>query len=159
MNVSSKTVCATRKLSALSPCVTRLMHELQSDANNVRILLLEGSLGSGKTTFVGALAHVLGIQDEVDSPTFVLMQEYPLKNSSWERFIHIDCYRLLEAERANVVQDMEARGILETLHDSDAFVVVEWGEVLKEYCMQHRLAFHVLRFAVIEDTYTIVLSS
>ncbi len=65
---------------------------------------LYGDLGSGKTTFVNFLAKHLGIQETIQSPTFVIMKSYKLlpkekKLSNFPTFyfealIHIDAYRI-----------------------------------------------------------------
>lgn len=55
------------------------------------ILLLQGDLGSGKTTLVQGLAQGLGITTPVTSPTFALIQEYPEGRIP---LYHLDLYRL-----------------------------------------------------------------
>ncbi|WP_287128671.1 tRNA (adenosine(37)-N6)-threonylcarbamoyltransferase complex ATPase subunit type 1 TsaE [Candidatus Cyanaurora vandensis] len=54
-------------------------------------LLLDGELGSGKTTFVQGLARGLGIVETVTSPTFALIHAYP---EGVPPLIHCDLYRL-----------------------------------------------------------------
>ena len=63
------------------------------------VLLLRGNLGSGKTTLVQGLGSGLGI-DEIDSPTFTLINEY---TSGRLPLYHIDLYRL-SAEQADGMQ-------------------------------------------------------
>ena len=55
------------------------------------IILLEGNLGSGKTTFMQAFGHALGISCTITSPTFTLIDEY---TEGRLRLYHIDLYRL-----------------------------------------------------------------
>lgn len=50
-------------------------------------LLLEGEIGSGKTTFVKALAKKMGIKEVITSPTFTIMKIY-------NNLVHIDAYRI-----------------------------------------------------------------
>lgn len=79
------------------------------------VLLLDGDLGGGKTTFVGGLARGLGAAREARSPTFTLVREYgPL--------IHVDLYRLDAAESA-------ALGWEDYL-DDERIVAVEWSSHL-----------------------------
>jgi tRNA threonylcarbamoyladenosine biosynthesis protein TsaE len=61
------------------------------------IILLDGNLGSGKTTFVQALGKGLGIQTQITSPTFTLIDEYDCGRIP---LYHIDLYRL-EGEQIN----------------------------------------------------------
>lgn len=54
-------------------------------------LALYGPIGAGKTTFVQGLSQGLGVEELVQSPTFVLFNHY-------DRFAHFDLYRLKKAE-------------------------------------------------------------
>jgi len=85
------------------------------------IICLHGELGSGKTTFVKGLAQALGIQKEVQSPTFVLMNIYEGKM----KLYHVDLYRLED------IKEIERIGYEEFLF-GDGLAVVEWADKLKE---------------------------
>ena len=88
------------------------------------LLILTGTLGSGKTTLVKGVAEALDAADpdEVTSPTFTLMHEYEGERAGKPVYLyHLDLYRL-ESER-----QVEQLGIDELLED-DAIVLVEWGE-------------------------------
>jgi tRNA threonylcarbamoyl adenosine modification protein YjeE len=64
------------------------------------VVLLDGPLGSGKTTFVRGLARGLGLSEEYDvlSPTFALLNIYPTAIPLY----HADCYRLSADEAADL---------------------------------------------------------
>lgn len=84
------------------------------------VIVLEGELGAGKTTFVKGIARGLGFASaarETGSPTFVLAREYPGRL----RLIHIDLYRLESI-------GPETADWLEETFEQDAVVAVEWGE-------------------------------
>ncbi len=87
-------------------------------------MLLEGELGSGKTTLVKGIVAGLGVapEDEVTSPTFTLVHEYGRE----KKVYHVDLYRV-EGSR-----ELETLGLDELL-DSQALVIVEWGEKLGNY--------------------------
>ncbi|MEE3715125.1 tRNA (adenosine(37)-N6)-threonylcarbamoyltransferase complex ATPase subunit type 1 TsaE [Tumidithrix elongata RA019] len=89
------------------------------------ILLLEGNLGSGKTTFVQALGKGLGIQIPITSPTFTLIDEYDCGRIP---LYHIDLYRL-EGEQIHHLHLQEYwRG-----HDFPLGVVaIEWSNRLPQ---------------------------
>ena len=56
------------------------------------VVLVEGDLGAGKTTFVRGAARALGVAGPVTSPTFTIGQRYP--GSSGRVVAHVDLYRL-----------------------------------------------------------------
>ena len=62
------------------------------------ILLLEGSLGAGKTSFVKGIAMALGIDEPITSPTFTLAQQYQGQAGA---LTHLDLYRLEQASSAD----------------------------------------------------------
>ena len=65
---------------------------------DLRILLLNGPLGAGKTTLVKGIAKSLKIQEPITSPTFPLSQHYPLGSPP---LVHLDLYRIEEKNAAN----------------------------------------------------------
>ena len=82
-------------------------------------VLLHGDLGAGKTTLVRGIAQGLGVDpDLVNSPTFVLIQEYRGRLTLY----HVDLYRIEGA----AVDDLG----LEELADAGGVVVIEWAERL-----------------------------
>jgi tRNA threonylcarbamoyladenosine biosynthesis protein TsaE len=84
------------------------------------VLALAGDLGAGKTTFTQGLAHGLGIDAPVTSPTFVLINRYV---SAGGRVLqHADCYRL-----SNAPAEMWDIG-LDDLFSGDDVLVIEWAD-------------------------------
>src|ERR1700722_258324 len=88
------------------------------------LVLLSGDLGAGKTFFARALARALGVSARiaVASPTFTLVQEYPLAGRT---LLHADLYRLLEAPS---FEAEIARLDLREQREAGAIIVVEWGD-------------------------------
>jgi len=89
----------------------------------LRILLLNGPLGAGKTTLVKGIAKSLKIKEPITSPTFPLSQHYP---SGSTPLIHIDLYRIEETSAANeffLQEEEEAKAM-------GALMVIEWPERL-----------------------------
>ena len=84
------------------------------------IILLNGDLGSGKTTFVKEVVKALGSEDLVTSPTFTLLNTYNTKFPVY----HFDMYRLSSAEDALNV-GFEEYFDKKTL---DGVCFVEWSE-------------------------------
>ncbi|MFI0348689.1 MAG: tRNA (adenosine(37)-N6)-threonylcarbamoyltransferase complex ATPase subunit type 1 TsaE [Chthoniobacterales bacterium] len=81
------------------------------------IISLEGPLGAGKTHFVKGFAIALGLDDEVTSPTFTLLQSYGQEDHPLH---HFDFYRVnTEAEAMDLgLQDFFLEG----------FCIIEWGD-------------------------------
>ena len=81
------------------------------------LVLLEGPLGAGKTTFVRAVAEELGVTDPVRSPSFTIANIYagrlPVQ--------HLDLYRLDELREEDALA-------LEEYARADAVTLVEWPE-------------------------------
>jgi tRNA threonylcarbamoyladenosine biosynthesis protein TsaE len=90
------------------------------------IILLDGTLGAGKTVFVKGIADALGIDaDEVTSPSFTLVNHY---GDGRLTLYHLDLYRLDEGPGAAHAVDLE-----ELLRDEQAVIVIEWAERMGRY--------------------------
>lgn len=90
--------------------------------NEKTIILLEGNLASGKTTFTKGIAKGLGINEIVKSPTFTIMKEYQINND--KTLYHLDLYRLTEM---GLDFDLE-----EYIYNENSIVVIEWPNQVKE---------------------------
>lgn len=86
------------------------------------VVTLRGELGAGKTTFTQGLLAALGVTDTVASPTFILMQRYPL-TGSFDNAQHLDAYRLTNAS------SLDTLGLPEILRNPRNLVIVEWPEI------------------------------
>ncbi|MDP3996540.1 MAG: tRNA (adenosine(37)-N6)-threonylcarbamoyltransferase complex ATPase subunit type 1 TsaE [bacterium] len=83
---------------------------------------LYGDLGSGKTTFVQAVAKALGVVEVVNSPTFLILKSYKLKANSYNLLHHIDAYRLESVEELRKLQ------FEELLRDPRNLIFIEWAD-------------------------------
>lgn len=97
------------------PEIVKALLEKYAD---VKIWTFEGNLGAGKTTFIKATLKALGYTDEVQSPTFSIVNEYG------DSVYHFDCYRL-----KSVYEAMDF-GIEEYL-DSGKYCFIEWPEIIE----------------------------
>lgn len=87
------------------------------------VILLEGDLGSGKTTLVQGLAHGLGIDEAIASPTFTLVNEYPEGRIP---LYHFDLYRLNGPE----VAQLHLETFMDPLEYKPGIMAIEWSERL-----------------------------
>lgn len=91
-------------------------------------LLLKGTLGSGKTTFVQGLAAGLGVTGTVTSPTYTVVAEYEVPDHpSIETMVHVDLYRL---DEHRAVEDISVQSVLERLGEASRITVIEWADRL-----------------------------
>ena len=96
------------------------------DSNNATIILLFGNLGSGKTTFVQNCARVLGITENVNSPTFIIQKRYGIKDyKNFKNLMHIDTYRL------NSSEELEKIGFKDLISDPENIIFIEWPEKIE----------------------------
>lgn len=103
------------------PVVAKEMIESLQEAP--RVWLFRGQMGAGKTTLSKELLLQLGVGQNVQSPTFSLVNEYQTKTG--EIIYHFDLYRLKN------IQEALAIGIEEYL-DSGNYCLIEWPEQAEE---------------------------
>jgi len=95
--------------------------ELAPKLREMRMVILHGDLGAGKTTLVKGIAEGLraASQDEVTSPTFTLIHEY---RGPEVTLYHVDLYRI-DTER-----ELNTLGLDELFAEEGNVVMIEWGE-------------------------------
>lgn len=91
-----------------------------SKLNNHSIIVLSGDLGSGKTKFTEGILKYFGLEDEISSPTFTIVNEYDANN---QKIYHFDLYRLSD------VDEFYAIGGEEYLQNG--ICIFEWGEMIE----------------------------
>ena len=88
------------------------------------LICLRGELGAGKTTLAAGIGKGWGAREIVNSPTFVLVNEYT--DSRGCRLYHMDAYRLRDAA------DSQSIALDDLLNDPRGAVMIEWAERVKE---------------------------
>lgn len=83
---------------------------------------LQGELGSGKTHFVKMLGKMMGIEEHITSPTFVIMKVYNIDFRGFKKLIHIDAYRI-EKE-----SELLRLGWQDLIKNPENLILVEWPE-------------------------------
>jgi tRNA threonylcarbamoyladenosine biosynthesis protein TsaE len=84
---------------------------------------LIGDLGTGKTTFTRGLVEALGGTVRVKSPTFTVMNEYPVDHGNIKRVVHIDFYRFSDPSELAALS-------LEDERRPDTVIIAEWPDAL-----------------------------
>ena len=101
-----------------------LGEKLSKKLNPQSVVLLQGPIGAGKTSFVQGIAKGLSISEDVTSPTFALSHHY---NSGTIPLIHLDLYRLENisiAKEFYLTEEEEAQ-------QNKAILVIEWPELIE----------------------------
>jgi tRNA threonylcarbamoyladenosine biosynthesis protein TsaE len=102
----------------------KLAGELLNDLGERRLVLLQGGLGAGKTTFAQGFLRAIGAKGPFTSPTFVVMKKYELGKNKIKKIksiYHLDCYRV-------EVQDILEMGWKEIVRNKSSLTLVEWPE-------------------------------
>ncbi|AXZ22983.1 tRNA (adenosine(37)-N6)-threonylcarbamoyltransferase complex ATPase subunit type 1 TsaE [Staphylococcus warneri] len=101
------------------------------------LVLLNGDLGAGKTTFTQFIGEVLGVKRTINSPTFNIIKSYKGTNL---KLHHMDCYRLEDSD--------EDLGFDEYFED-DALTVIEWSQFIEDLLPNESLTINI---EVIDET-------
>ena len=101
-----------------------LGEKLSQKLNQQSIVLLQGPIGAGKTSFVQGIANGLSISEDITSPTFALSHHY---NSGKIPLIHLDLYRLENLSSAKEFFYHEEEEALQ----NKAILVIEWPELIE----------------------------
>jgi tRNA threonylcarbamoyl adenosine modification protein YjeE len=96
----------------------RLGASLAATRPTPAIVFLKGDLGAGKTTLARAMLRGLGVQGPVRSPTYTLIERYPLDQGE---AVHMDLYRLSDPGELDFLG-------LDDLHAEAGLWLVEWPE-------------------------------
>lgn len=90
------------------------------------IIVLNGELGAGKTKFTEGFLSYFGLENEISSPTFTIVNEYKNEKAS---IYHFDVYRLSDIDEFYAIGGEEyfSRGIC----------IIEWGEIIEEALPKH----------------------
>ena len=94
--------------------------EFAKALNKDDIIVLSGDLGSGKTKFTQGILEYYGLDDEISSPTFTIVNEYINDKIS---IYHFDVYRLNNEDDFYDIGGEEYFG--------NGLCIIEWGEIIK----------------------------
>jgi tRNA threonylcarbamoyladenosine biosynthesis protein TsaE len=107
------------------------------------VVVLSGPLGAGKTVLAKGIAEGMDVDGAVISPTFVLARVHPPRRSGEPAMVHVDLYRLLDHDGADLLAELDSLDLDTDLADS--VVVVEWGEGVAERLSERHLDVRLQR--------------
>ena len=102
-------------------------------ARRGEVYCLSGDLGVGKTVFTQGFAKGLGVTEDVNSPTFTIVQEYEGREIP---FYHFDVYRIGD------IEEMEEIGYEDYFY-GNGVCLIEWAELIEELLPEKRISVHI----------------
>ena len=105
------------KLDEIQKVAKKVTQEINSN-----IILLSGEVGAGKTTLIKEILKVLKVNDNVNSPTFSIINEY--LSDDKKTIYHIDLYRIKN------IDELHSIGFFEYL-ESNNLCFIEWGNMIE----------------------------
>jgi len=110
----------------------KVAKDIASKINEPKVIVLNGELGAGKTKFTeGFLSH-FGLEKEISSPTFTIVNEYKNENIA---IYHFDVYRLSDVDEFYAIGGEE--------YFSKGICIIEWGEIIQEALPKHYIKIDI----------------
>ena len=112
------------------------------------ILVLTGELGSGKTKLTEGILTYYGLEDEISSPTFTIVNEYVKDNI---KIFHFDVYRLEDSSEFYAIGGEE--------YFENGICIIEWGEIIQDALPKDYIHIQFERNDVDENTRILNITS
>jgi tRNA threonylcarbamoyladenosine biosynthesis protein TsaE len=133
--MNEKVAWETNNLNEFENAVCELFENIKQLNGSTVVVGLVGDLGAGKTTLSKIVAKLLGVQNDVVSPTFNIMKIYNTTDEIFKKFIHIDAYRI----DPNNFEEVESLKNNLKLNDSpggyfnmpNTLIFIEWPQNIK----------------------------
>ena len=113
------------ELEHIDTFAKEILSNIHMKTEGAYVVFLSGDLGSGKTTATKSIAKELGVEEDITSPTFVILKRYEVKKGGFKNLIHIDAYRLKNYE------ELERIKFEEYMKDAGNLVLIEWPEMVE----------------------------
>ena len=102
------------KLKEINKACVYLQNKIKND-----VILISGDVGAGKTTLVKEYCKLIGVKENVNSPTYTLINQYKCNSKI---VVHIDLYRV------NNLIEINELGLFDYLENN--LVIIEWPEII-----------------------------
>ena len=106
----------------------KIAREFASKLSKNAIIVLSGELGAGKTKFTEGFLSYFGLEKEISSPTFTIVNEYKNKKAT---IYHFDVYRLSDIDEFYAIGGDE--------YFSKGICIIEWGEIIEDIIPKDRI--------------------
>ncbi len=117
--------------------IKEIAYFLKNILKNKDIIIMNGNLGFGKTTFIRELTNIMQCEDIVSSPSFTIINEYNIiLNNENSVLRHIDLYRLESDD------DLDSIGFNEKIKE-DGVSFIEWGSKFIHYFSKPYYIFEI----------------
>ena len=114
---------------------TEVLKKINLEVSQGEFLVILGFSGTGKTTLIKFICKALGIEEEVSSPTFALVNEYQLPTGA--PLFHFDLYRMEDPEEALDIG-------IEDYFDQPSLSFVEWPDRLGYLLPEAKRVIHIV---------------
>jgi len=105
-----------------------------SKLNGNDVIVLTGDLGAGKTKFVQGILEYFGLENEISSPTFTIINEYNAKD---KKIYHFDIYRLSNTDEFLSIGGEEYFG--------NGICIIEWGEKIEDILPKNYIKIEIVK--------------
>ena len=109
-----------------------IARDIASKIDNKAVIVLNGELGAGKTKFTEGFLSYFGLENEISSPTFTIVNEYKNEKAS---IYHFDVYRLADIDEFYAIGGEE--------YFSKGICIIEWGEIIEEALPEHYIKINI----------------
>ncbi len=113
----------------------KLFDIIKKKDDSIKIFLLSGQVGSGKTTMIKSFTKKLSVNNNISSPTFNIVNEY--KDNYKKSIYHFDLYRLKS------INDLVEIGFEEYIN-SGSYCFIEWPEIADSFFIDKYISISIL---------------
>ena len=122
-----------KKIETYSEQETKnIAKDIASKIDGNAVIILNGELGAGKTKFTEGFLSYFGLENEISSPTFTIVNEYQNDKAN---IYHFDVYRLSDIDEFYAIGGEE--------YFSKGICIIEWGEIIEEALPEHYIKIDI----------------